>query len=135
MNTRTHLLDKLQSDLRFKNFFEEQASNTDYELTLTILELFEPYMTILKDQITKEGYELAVHAFVSKPKLLSLDLQKMDEDIILFDFCWEPLNKRKEFIPHEFNPKSLSKKIIDSCLAEFSRDIGITAELFTDARF
>jgi len=125
MNTSTTVMNRLKKELGLKEFFQNNVVECDYNASEAIYELFDPFLEVIKQQVTiPADYDLIVeaHCFMKTGNSL-FAAQKHVIDLI---FTWEPIKDDGDYMQVKFS--SFEKRLINNYLREFSLLIGMEVE-------
>jgi len=124
MKTSPSALDRLKHEIKLKDFFERNADECAFRGAEAIYDLFDPYLSLIQEQITKPHYELGIDAHFFD-RIVSDNIQT----IVELTFSWEPLTHGYEFEYHEATFSSKHRRMIQRYIQEFSIKIGMIVEI------
>lgn len=126
MNKIDSLIQKLYSEIKFRDVFNAQIRECDFQAAHAISELFEPYLQKLQERITKNEYQLGVNPYIEEV----YERAKPPFPRIKMNFTWEPIDCDDSNLPfHDAQFRGANLTLIRTTLARFANAIGIKARL------
>lgn len=125
MNTTAALVERLNSNLKFREMFNAQLRECEIEVSVTISQLFQPFLEELREKIWRDDYELTVNPYLDEDYDAARDGQP--PHVVKINFMWEPIDANDfNLFYHEvvFNGP-LQYDMVLKTLARFANVVGM----------
>jgi hypothetical protein len=123
MHTDEKALQRLQSEIKFRNMVEAQIRESEFAASEAIYELFEPYLEKIREKISRTNRELTIQAWIeNEPTRMVPESSSDIQTNIAIVFHWEPLKNGLNYIPAMFTDKQ--SKFVFSVIESFEKAIG-----------